>query len=143
MSESDVKPVKAGQLKVGNYIVYDGEVYTVKTLTSSKAGKHGHAKVRMTIENVFTGGKKSIVTPTDDKYMQPIVEKKAAQVLSVTPDSIQLMDQESYETFETPIPHDEGLENLESGEFVTVWYVIGKRVIRERRADAGSSAQDY
>ncbi len=137
MSESDVKPKKAGQLKVGNYIVYDNDVYVIKSSDKSKAGKHGHAKVRMQIENLFTGNKKSIVAPGDDKFMVPVIEKRVAQVLNVTPDSVQLMDQETYETYETPLPTEPELQGLEPGEFVNVWWVIGRKIIRDRRADSG------
>lgn len=140
MSESDVKPTKAGQLKVGNYIVYDDDVYIVKSAEKSKAGKHGHAKIRMTVENLFTGNKKSVVAPGDDKFMVPIIEKHIAQVISVTSDSVQLMDQESYETYEAAKP--EAIE-LESGVFVDIWYVMGRKIIRNTRADAGASADDY
>ncbi len=141
MSESDVKPKKAGQLKVGNYIVYDNDVYVIKSSDKSKAGKHGHAKVRMQIENLFTGNKKSVVAPGDDKFMVPVIEKRTAQVLNVTPDSVQLMDQETYETYETPLPTEPELQNLEPGEFVNVWWVIGRKIIRDRRADSGQQEQ--
>ena len=131
MSELDVKPIKAGQVKVGNYILYDGDVYIVKDNEKSKAGKHGHAKCRMAIENVFTGSKKSIVVPADDKLQSPIINKKTAQVLAITPDSVQLMDLESYETFETIIPNDEELKSkLEPNKEVEYWEVVGKRVLR-------------
>ena len=141
MSESDVKPVKATGLKVGNYLVYDGDVDVVKSSDKSKAGKHGHAKVRMTVENLFTGNKKSIVAPGDDKFMQPIIEKKIAQVLSLTGDSVQLMDTVSFETYETGLPGDD--ITLEEGGDVDIWKVLGKRVIRCTRDDAGATQHDF
>lgn len=138
MSESDVEPVKAGQIKVGNYIVYDNDVYVIKDTQKSKAGKHGHAKVRMTAENLFSGNKKSIVAPGDDKFMKPVIEKRVAQVLSITGDSVQLMDTESYETYETALPEDPEIKLVEGG-YVDLWQVIGRKIIRGTRADAGST----
>lgn len=136
MSESDVKPVKAGSVKVGNYIVVDNDVYVVKGSEKSKAGKHGHAKVRLTVENLFTGNKKSITAPGDDKFMSPIIEKKVAQVLAITGDSVQLMDTESFETFEAALPGDD--ITLEEGGYVDMWQVLGRKIIRGTRADAGN-----
>jgi len=138
MSEYDVKPIKANSIKVGNYIVHDGEVYVVKSAKTSKAGKHGHAKVRMDIENLFTGSKKNLIAPGDDKYMIPIIDKKVAQVLSLTSDSAQLMDTITYETFEAALP--EGI-SLEEGGYVDIWKVLGRTLIRGTRADAGNQHQ--
>ena len=136
MSESDVKPIRAGHLKIGNYLVHNKDVFVVKSSATSKAGKHGHAKVRMIIQNLFTGNKKSLLAPADDKFMQPIIEKKVAQVLSITSDSVQLMDTEDYNTYETALP-DKTIV-LEEGGYVDIWYVLGKKVIRGTRSDSGA-----
>ncbi len=131
MSELDVKPIKAGQAKPGTYVVVDGEVYVVKDNEHSKAGKHGHAKCRITVENVFTGSKKSIVKPADDRLDSPIILKKNGQVLSVTGDSVQIMDLESYETLELPLPKDEELRSkLEPNAEVEYWQVLGRSILR-------------
>lgn len=135
MSESDTQPIKATQIKVGNHVVYEGEVYLVKSTDKSKSGKHGHAKVRMSVENIMTGNKKSLVMPGDDKMKKPIIAKTIAQVLSISTDSIQLMDNESYEVFETVIPDYETIGGtLVSGDEVDMWMFLGKRFIKRKRA---------
>ena len=127
----DVKPIKAGQAKVGTYILHNNDVYVIKDSEKSKAGKHGHAKVRMTIENIFTGAKTSIVVPADDKLQSPIINKRTGQVLAITPDSVQIMDLESYETFETVIPSDAEIKDkLEPNAEIEYWEVVGRKVIR-------------
>ncbi len=135
MSENDTQPIKANQVKVGNHILYEGDVYVVKSVEKSKAGKHGHAKVRMSVENIVTSNKKSLVMPGDDKLKKPIIMKKVGQVLSITGDSIQLMDKESYEVFETAIPnYDEIGGELNPGDEVDLWVFMGKKVIRKKRS---------
>ena len=135
MSESDTQPIKATQIKVGTHVVYEGDVYVVKSTDKSKAGKHGHAKVRMSVENIMTGNKKSLVMPGDDKMKKPIIAKTIAQVLSVDSDSIQLMDNESYEVFETVLPnYDEIGGTLVSGDEVDMWAFLGKRFIKRKRS---------
>ena len=135
MSEADTQPIKATQVKVGNHIVYDDDVYVVKSTDKSKAGKHGHAKVRMSVENIMTGNKKSLVMPGDDKLKKPIISKTVAQVISVGSDSIQLMDQESYEVFETSMPDFREIGGeLVSGDEVDMWQFLGRRLIKRKRA---------
>ncbi len=134
MSESDTKPVKASHAKVGTHIVYEGDVYLVKSLEKSKAGKHGHAKARIGVENIETGNKKSLVFPGDDKLRSPLINKSTAQVLSIGSDTIQLMDNESYETFDVLIPNYEEIGgSLDSGDNVDIWMFMGKRIIKRKR----------
>ncbi len=133
MSESDIEAVRATQLKAGNHIVKDGDIYLIRETEKSKAGKHGHAKCRIKIENIFTGSRTEITVPGDTKLQSPIIDKRTAQVLNITSDSVQLMDMESYETFETILPTEEEIrEDLKKGEppvYVEYWRVIGKRRI--------------
>ena len=134
MSETDTKPVRASHCKVGTHIVYDGDVYVVKGIEKSKAGKHGHAKARIAVENIESGNKKSLVFPGDDKLKSPIINKSTAQVLSFSPDTIQLMDNETYETYDTLIPNYEEIGGeLVSGDNVDVWMFMGKRIIKRKR----------
>ncbi len=135
MSEGDTKPVKVGQVKAGNHIIHNGDVYLVKNVEKSKAGKHGHAKARLSVENIITGNKKSLVMPGDDKVKSPIINKKIAQVLAVNPDSVQLMDQETYDTFETAIPNYKEIGGtLDSGDLVDLWEFMGRKVIKRKRS---------
>jgi len=135
MSLGDTRPVKATSVKEGNHVIVDGEVYKVLSTEKSKAGKHGHAKVRMSVEHIVTGGKKSLVMPGDDKIKQPMIDKRVGQVLAVNPDSLQLMDKESYEVFETALPDYEEIGGkLASGDEVDYWVVLGNKLIRRKRS---------
>ncbi len=130
MSEQDITPVKAGQVKEGNYIIQNNEVYLVRGIEKSKTGKHGHAKCRMKIENIFTGSKTEISIPGDTKLQSPIIDKRNAQVISMGDDSVQLMDLETYDTFEAAFPSEEELKKLlTEGAEVEYWNAIGKRKI--------------
>ncbi|MCE7699006.1 MAG: translation initiation factor IF-5A, partial [Methanobacterium paludis] len=50
--------------------------------------------------------KRTLVKPVDAKVDVPMIDKRAAQVLALMGENVQLMDLESYETFEVPIPED-------------------------------------
>ena len=129
------KPVEAGSLKEGSFVVIDEEPCKIVEVEKSKPGKHGSAKVRITAIGIFDGVKRSIVVPVDQKVDVPIVGKKVAQVISITPASVQLMDLSSYEVFEVSKEAIEVdlLNKMAVGTEVEVWELLGKRKIMRTR----------
>ncbi len=124
------KPVDVGSLKNGTYVIVDDTPCRIVGTSKSKPGKHGSAKMRVVAIGVFDGAKRSFVKPVDAKVDVPIIEKKSAQVLATLPSSVQLMDLESYEVFETPFPDDEGIKSgLTAGGEVEYWRILGRTKI--------------
>lgn len=119
------------QLKEGGYIVIDDEPCEIVSISVSKSGKHGAAKARIEAIGLFDGQKRSIVQPVTAKVYVPIVERKRAQVLSVVGNTAQLMDLETYETFELQIP-DELKDKVEPGKEIVYIESLGKRKIVEK-----------
>ncbi|RLI84630.1 MAG: translation initiation factor IF-5A [Archaeoglobales archaeon] len=119
------------QLKEGSYIVIDDEPCEIVGISISKPGKHGAAKARIDAIGIFDGQKRSIVQPVTAKVYVPIVERKRAQVISVVGDTAQLMDLETYETFELHVP-DELKDKVEPGKEIVYLESLGKRKIVER-----------
>ena len=96
---SEKKLSHASAMKKGSYILVDDQPCIVKADPQvSRPGKHGHAKVRIKAMNIFTGSTKEIVKPGHDSVEVPIILKKKGQVLSVTGESVELMDMETFET---------------------------------------------
>ena len=96
------------ELKEGRYIVLDNEPCKIMSIETSKPGKHGEAKARIEAIGLFDNAKRSVVFPVKHRVQVPIIEKRNAQVLSITPDGkeAQVMDVQSYETFNLPIDED-------------------------------------
>lgn len=126
----DIKQTHATSLKKGSYVIFDGVACVVKSVQTSRPGKHGHAKCR--IEAVAMVGSKKIIKimPGHDKVDVPIIEKKTAQVLSVSEDKASVMDVESYETFELEIPDDLKGQLKEGGE-VLYWIILDDKVMKQ------------
>jgi len=93
-------------LKVGKYVLIDNEPCRVLSTVHSKPGKHGGAKVRVDAIGIFDNQKRVIMGPVNQKVEIPIINKKTAQVLVAIKDNAQLMDMDTYETFELPIPEE-------------------------------------
>lgn len=119
------------QLKEGGYIVIDDEPCEIISISVSKPGKHGAAKARIDAIGIFDGQKRSIVQPVTAKVYVPIVERKRAQVISVMGDVAQLMDLETYETFELQIP-EVLKDKIEPGKEIVYIESLGKRKIAEK-----------
>jgi len=123
-----LKIINATEAKSGTMILIDNEPYTVRSNDISKTGKHGHAKCRMEAIGIFTGKKKVITCPGHERFDVPHVDKKRAQVLSVSEGNASVMDLESYETSDLPF-HKDLKEKMEPEKQVEVWDVEGKKVI--------------
>ncbi|MEB3756309.1 MAG: translation initiation factor IF-5A [Desulfurococcales archaeon] len=124
-----------GELKKGSYIVIDGEPCRIVDMTKAKPGKHGSAKANVTAICVFSGNKKNFVAPVDTQVQVPVVEKHIAQVLADMGDQVQLMDMESYDTFEVEKPKDDPqlASRLQPGVEVEYWLIMGRpKIIRIR-----------
>ncbi len=125
------KIAKVGDLKVGSYAIVDGEPSRIMSIQKSKSGKHGSAKYRCTAVSLFDGSKRSFVNPVDTSIQIPIVEKNAAQVVSMNPDGLQLMDLETYEVFEVATPNDADIvAKLAAGKEVEYWKIMGRYKIQ-------------
>jgi len=116
------------ELKEGKYVMVDDEPCKVTKITKSKPGKHGGAKARVDAVGIFDGQKRSLMGPISQKIEIPIIDKKTAQVLNIIGSSVQLMDMESYETFELDMP-DEFRGKLEQGKELQYMDVLGRKKI--------------
>ena len=124
------KPMELGALKVGSYVIVDNEPCRIVGYTKSKPGKHGSAKARVVAVGVFDGTKRTFVKPVSAQVEVPIIEKRAGQVIALLPTSVQVMDLETYEIFEAPLPEEEELRSrLASGVEVEYWRILGKTKI--------------
>ena len=128
------KPVDVSSLKVGQYLIIDGEPCRIVEYEKSKPGKHGSAKARIVGISAFTGQKKNLISPVDAKTEVPLIDKRTGQIISISGNILQLMDMENYQTFETPMPDDPDLKgSLSAGNEVEYWSVLGRNMVVRRK----------
>jgi translation initiation factor 5A len=124
------KVVGAGSIRDGSFIVIDGAACKVLSTAISKPGKHGSAKIRIVAMGIIDNRKRDAVYHTGDNVEVPIIEKRTAQVLSITGDSANVMDSETFETFDLKIPEDlKG--QIVDGVQVLYWDVLGEKVMKQ------------
>jgi translation initiation factor 5A len=116
------KPSDLGSLKIGSYILLphsdqpSGEACRIVEYDTSKPGKHGAAKARIVAEGIFDGQKRPHVGPVSMQIHVPLINKKIGQIISITGDIVQVMD-------------DEVKGKLENGQNVEYWVVMDKTKI--------------
>ena len=119
-----------GTLQKSNYIIMGGAACVVVSTQTSRPGKHGHAKVRLQAVGIIDGKKREEVMPGHDDVEVPIIGKKNAQVLSVTGDHANVMDMETFETFDLVVP-EELKEKVSSGDNVLYWEILNDKVMKQ------------
>lgn len=119
-----------GSLQKGAYIVIDGVASKVQDTQTSRPGKHGHAKVRLQAVGIIDGKKREIVKPGHDNVECPIIDKRNAQILSVTGNQANVMDSETFETFDLEIPEELKAEVTE-GANVLYWQILEDKLMKQ------------
>lgn len=132
---ADIKHKSAGSMQKGNYVIIEGAACIVSDVKISRPGKHGHAKVNMMAIGMLDNKKRNIVVPGHDNLEVPVIGKKNAQVLSVAPDHCNVMDMESYESFDLVIP-DELKGQIVEGQTVVYWVILDDRILKQIKTDA-------
>ncbi|MEE9223978.1 MAG: translation initiation factor IF-5A [Thermoplasmata archaeon] len=115
-------------LKPNRFIIIDDEPCKIMSLTKSKPGKHGEAKARVEAVGIFDNQKRTLVHPVTHKVKVPIIDKRKAQVLALMGSEVQLMDMETYETFNLSIP-DEFAGKMEPGKEILYFVAMGRKKI--------------
>lgn len=126
----ETKVASASTIQKGSYIVIDGVACRVVNVDVSKTGKHGHAKARMQAVGLIDEKKREVIMPCHDSVEVPIVLKKTAQVLSVHGNMANVMDAETYETFDIEIPEDMK-DTVSSGVNVLFWVILDQKVMKQ------------
>ncbi|MFH1506714.1 MAG: translation initiation factor IF-5A [archaeon] len=130
----EVKHKSVGNLQKGHYVVIDNVACSVTDTKVSRPGKHGHAKVNLTAVGLLDGKKRNIVMPGHDNIEVPVIGKKNAQVLSITGDTANVMDTETYETFDLKIP-EELKGELKESQTVVYWIILHDKVMKQIKPD--------
>jgi translation initiation factor 5A len=118
----------AKELQEGKYLLIDDIPCRIASIDKSKTGKHGSAKLRIVAIGIFDGQKKNLLTTADSDVEIPIIERKNAQVMSISGTTAQVMEQTNYEVFEMQIP-PELQGQVEAGKEVEIMEAMGRRVI--------------
>ena len=80
---SHTYPKSAGDCRKGDYIIINDHPARIVETSTSKTGKHGHAKSKITAIDVFTGSKVEDVFPSSHNVDCPFVVKSEYSLVSI------------------------------------------------------------
>jgi translation initiation factor 5A len=95
--------VEIRTLKVGRYVAIEDSAYKILSISKSKPGKHGSAKARLELENLFTKQKRSHVGTVTDTIHVPVLEKGSAIITHLQGEEVHAMDTKTYASLILPI----------------------------------------
>lgn len=122
-----------GSLKVGSYIIIDGEPCRIVSYDHSKPGKHGSAKARVAAMGVFDGSRHSLVSPVSANVEVPLIDKRNGQVISILGQTLQIMDLETFEVFEASSVEEEIRDKIQQGSEIEYWKVLERiKIVRAK-----------
>ena len=121
--------VEIRTLKIGRYVAIEDDAYKILSMSKSKPGKHGSAKARIELEDIFTGQKRSHVGTVTDNIQVPMIEKGSAIITHIQGNEVHAMDNKTYETLILPTSDE---FNLQAGNEIQWMEAMGRyRITRD------------
>ena len=121
--------VEIRTLKVGRYVALDDNAYKILSISKSKPGKHGSAKARIELEDLFSGQKKSHVGTVTDNIYIPMIEKGSATVTHIIDQEVHAMDAKTFEMM--VLPADSSLNVKAGGEIMWMEAMGRFKILRD------------
>merc|ERR1711937_864378 len=84
---SHTYPQQAGEIRKGSHLMIKGHPCKCIEVSTSKTGKHGHAKAHIVALDIFTGKKYEDLCPTSHNLSVPFVKNTEYQLLNADPDT--------------------------------------------------------
>lgn len=139
-------PQQAGTIRKGGHVMIKDRPCKVIDISTSKTGKHGHAKANIVAVDIFTGRKYEDVCPTSHNLEVPFVSRKEFQLVDIAGDGfVSLLNDDGTTKDDLKMPEGE-LGDQIKGDFnagkdvlVTVQAACGEEQIISYKLVAGSS----
>ncbi|KAJ2543836.1 translation initiation factor eIF5A [Coemansia sp. RSA 1933] len=97
---SKTYPMQCSALRKGGHVVLKGRPCKIIDMSTSKTGKHGHAKVNMTGIDIFTGKKYEDMSPSTHNMDVPVIGRVEYLLMYIDDDFLVLQTLDGSETRE-------------------------------------------
>merc|ERR1711955_115898 len=131
---SETFPMQCSALRKGGHVMIKSRPCKIVEMSTSKTGKHGHAKVHLVALDIFTGKKLEDICPSTHNMDVPNVTRKEYSLLNIDDDFLSLMDDSGDQREDIKVPEGELGEEIktkfDAGEnlLVTVLSAMGEEM---------------
>ena len=140
---SETIPMEAGQIRKGGLIMIKGQPCKVADVSTSKTGKHGHAKCNFIAYNIFNNKKLEDMIPSTHGTTIPVVSRTEYTLVDISDDDfLTLMDSNGETREDLMLPdYPENYASELRKEFekkqliVTVLKACGKEQVMSHKED--------
>jgi translation initiation factor 5A len=116
-------PMQCSALRKNGHVLLKGRPCKIVDMSTSKTGKHGHAKVHLIGIDIFTSKKYEDLCPSTHNMDVPIVNRQDYTLLDIDGDYMSLMDQSGATKDDVRVPEGE------LGEQIRKDFEAGKELV--------------
>ncbi|KAI4239543.1 MAG: hypothetical protein LQ349_000303 [Xanthoria aureola] len=107
-------PMQCSALRKNGFVCIKNRPCKIVDMSTSKTGKHGHAKVHLVAIDIFTGKKLEELCPSTHNMDVPNVQRKEYQLLDVSDDGfLSLMSDDGETKDDVKVPEGEVGERID------------------------------
>ncbi|KAJ2663296.1 translation initiation factor eIF5A [Coemansia sp. RSA 1200] len=106
-------PVQCSALRKGGHVVIRGRPCKIAEMSTSKTGKHGHAKVNIVAIDIFTQKKLEDLSPSTHNMDVPNVKRQDIELLYVDNDFLVLQCEDGSTREDVKFPDNEVGEDIQ------------------------------
>ena len=107
-------PMQCSALRKNGFVVIKGRPCKIVDMSTSKTGKHGHAKVHLVALDIFTGKKLEDLSPSTHNLEVPVVKRTEYQLLDIDDGYLSLMTMDGDTKDDVKAPEGELGEQLQA-----------------------------
>ncbi|XP_066910237.1 eukaryotic translation initiation factor 5A-1-like [Clytia hemisphaerica] len=100
-------PQQCSALRKNGFVMIKDRPCKIVEMSTSKTGKHGHAKVHMVALDIFTGKKMEDICPSTHNMNVPNVGRKDYQFLNIDDEFVSMMDDGGETKEDLKLPNDD------------------------------------
>ncbi|KND04690.1 eukaryotic translation initiation factor 5A [Spizellomyces punctatus DAOM BR117] len=107
-------PMQCSALRKNGHVVIKGRPCKIVDMSTSKTGKHGHAKVHLVAIDIFTGKKLEDISPSTHNMDVPNVTRTELPLLDIDDGFLSLMNADGSTKDDVKLPEGEVGEKMQA-----------------------------
>lgn len=111
---SETFPMQCSALRKNGHVVIKGRPCKIVDMSTSKTGKHGHAKVHLVAIDIFTGKKLEDLSPSTHNMDVPNVSRTEYQLIDIDDGFLSLMTNDGATKDDIKLPDGDMGDKIQS-----------------------------